>query len=716
METYKDSGLLPEIIRGVEALGFETPTPIQKLSIEHLLENEGDLIAFAQTGTGKTAAFSLPILNQLEADVQHVQAIVLAPTRELCLQISKDIESYSKFMNVKVTAVYGGSPITTQIRELGAKPQIVVGTPGRTLDLINRRKLRIEDVQFLVLDEADEMLSMGFQDELDAILANTPEEKQTLCFSATMPDGMKKLTQKYLHNPKEISAGKKNISASKVEHELYVVSPKNTYEATRRILDFNPQMYGIVFCRTRRETQSIAEQLVSDGYRAEAIHGDLSQAQRDDVMKRFRNKRLQVMVATDVAARGIDVNELTHVINVNIPDDPEVYVHRSGRTGRAGNSGISIVITHGRNMRKVKTLERIIGKTFEHKIVPSGDAICQIKMGEAIDELVAMEASTTLDPALLDQAMDKLAHLSKAELIERFLDHETSAILSRYRGARDINETPGRAKEHGKRDNRTGVEAGYKTIVIDLGYRQKVNPSRLMGLINDQMPGQKVKIGKIDMDQAFSRIDVEERFATEISEKLQGATTGSYVVNAYMEEGGASRGPRHSGGGDRREKRGSWGGNSDRGSKRGNWGGNSDRGEKRGNWGGNSDRSEKRSWGGDSDRSEKRSWGGDSDRPKRERVSSFGGDDRRNRSNSRAAGGSGYGGSRDGGYGGRSEGGRSEGGRREGGYSSRSEGGYGGRSEGSRSEGGYSGRSESRGGAKKFKGTSKFKGAPKRRK
>jgi len=691
METYKDSGLLPEIIRGVEALGFETPTPIQKLSIEHLLENEGDLIAFAQTGTGKTAAFSLPILHQLETDVQHVQAIVLAPTRELCLQISKDIESYSKFMNVKVTAVYGGSPITTQIRELQAKPQIVVGTPGRTLDLINRRKLRIEDVQFLVLDEADEMLSMGFQDELDAILANTPEEKQTLCFSATMPDGMKKLTQKYLHNPKEISAGKKNISASKVEHELYVVSPKNTYEATRRILDFNPQMYGIIFCRTRRETQSIAEQLVSDGYRAEAIHGDLSQAQRDDVMKRFRKKSLQVMVATDVAARGIDVNELTHVINVNIPDDPEVYVHRSGRTGRAGNSGISIVITHGRNMRKVKTLERIIGKTFEHKTVPSGDAICQIKMSEAIDELVSMEASSTLDPALLDEAMDKLAHLSKAELIERFLDHETSAILSRYRGARDINETPGRAreaKEHGKRDHRTGVEAGYKTIVIDLGYRQKVNPSRLMGLINDQMPGQKVKIGKIDMDQSFSRIDIEERFAPEIAAKLQGAKTGSYVVNAYFEESGAVSKPRRSnsyGGGDRREKR-SWGGDSNRSEKR-SWGGDSNRGEKR-SWGGDSNRGEKRSWGGDSDRGEKRSWGGDSERPKRERIS--GGSDRRDRSNSRAAGGSGYG--------------------------SRREGGYGGRSEGSRSEGGFSGRSESRGGAKKFKGTSKFKGAPKRRK
>ena len=360
METYKDSGLLPEIIRGVEALGFEAPTPIQKLSIEHLLENEGDLIAFAQTGTGKTAAFSLPILNQLETDVQHVQAIVLAPTRELCLQISKDIESYSKFMNVKVTAVYGGSPITTQIRELGAKPQIVVGTPGRTLDLINRRKLRIEDVQFLVLDEADEMLSMGFQDELDAILANTPEEKQTLCFSATMPDGMKKLTQKYLHDPKEISAGKKNISASKVEHELYVVSPKNTYEATRRILDFNPQMYGIVFCRTRRETQSIAEQLVSDGYRAEAIHGDLSQAQRDDVMKRFRNKRLQVMVATDVAARGIDIHQLPCVINLDLPYVPEDYVHRIGRTGRAGRKGTAFMISAPRDEKNFAAIEALV--------------------------------------------------------------------------------------------------------------------------------------------------------------------------------------------------------------------------------------------------------------------------------------------------------------------------------------------------------------------
>ena len=365
METYKDSGLHPDIIRGVEALGFVEPTPIQKMSIEHLLEEPTDLIAFAQTGTGKTAAFSLPILHQLDEDVQHVQAIVLAPTRELCLQIAKDIESYAKFMDVKVAAVYGGSPISKQIKELQARPQIVVGTPGRTLDLIERRKLRIEDVQFLVLDEADEMLSMGFQDELDAILANTPDYKQTLCFSATMPEGMKHLTKKYLTEPKEISAGKRNISASNVEHELYVVSSKNTYEAMRRILDFNPDMYGIVFCRTRRETQSIAEQLVNDGYRAEAIHGDLSQAQRDDVMKRFRNKALNVMVATDVAARGIDVNDLTHVINVNIPDDPEVYVHRSGRTGRAGASGISLVITHGRNMRKVKNLERVIGRALK---------------------------------------------------------------------------------------------------------------------------------------------------------------------------------------------------------------------------------------------------------------------------------------------------------------------------------------------------------------
>ena len=552
METFKDSGLHPQIVKGVEALGFVEPTPIQKMSIEHLLENTTDLIAFAQTGTGKTAAFSLPILHQLEEDVQHVQAIILAPTRELCLQIATDIESYSKFMPVKVTAVYGGAPITKQIKELQQRPQIVVGTPGRTLDLIDRRKLRIENVQFLVLDEADEMLSMGFQDELDAILANTPEYKQTLCYSATMPDGMKKLTKKYLHDPKEISAGKRNISASNVSHELYVVSAKHTYEAMRRIMDFNPNMYGIVFCRTRRETQSIAEKLITDGYRAEALHGDLSQAQRDEVMNRFRKRKLNVMVATDVAARGIDVNELTHVINVNIPDDPEVYVHRSGRTGRAGSSGISIVITHGRNMRKVKNLERIIGKEFEQKKVPSGEAICEIKIGQAIDELVDFEFANELDPMLLNSAMDKLAHLSKGELIERFLGHETSLILSRYRGARDINEQPKKFKEHGPRKS-GGEEEGFKSIVVDLGYRQNVNPSRLIGLINDSMEGKKIRIGKIDMDKTFTRIDVEERFAVEVAVRLNGAKTGSYVVNAYFEEGSGYSGG--ASGAKRRQKR-----------------------------------------------------------------------------------------------------------------------------------------------------------------
>ncbi len=672
MESYKDSGLHPDIIRGVEALGFETPTPIQKLSIEHLLENKTDLIAFAQTGTGKTAAFSLPILNQLDSNVQHVQAIVLAPTRELCLQISKDIASYAKFMDVRVTAVYGGSPITNQIRDLQAKPQIVVGTPGRTLDLINRRKLRIEDVQFLVLDEADEMLSMGFQDELDAILANTPEDKQTLCFSATMPEGMKKLTNKYLNDPKEISAGKKNISASNVEHELYVTSPRNTYEAMRRIVDFNPNMYGIVFCRTRRETQSFAEHLVNDGYRAEAIHGDLSQAQRDDVMARFRKKSLSVMVATDVAARGIDVTDLTHVINLNIPDDPEVYVHRSGRTGRAGASGISIVITHGRNMRKVKELERLIGKTFETKEVPSGDEICQIKMRGAIDDLVAMKPQAALDSALLEEALDKLAHLSKAELIEKFLGHETALVLKRYRGAGNINEAARAVKERARREgggsSRDGSEEGFKTVVVDLGYRQNVNPSRLMGLINDIMEGQKVKIGKIDMDKTFSKIDVEERFADEIATKLTGSTTGSYTVKAYSEES-------KSGGRPQRSSSFSGGGGSRSGYK-----GGSDRGGRREGGGGYAGRSE----------------GG------------------------RREGG--------GGYAGRSEGGRREGG---GGYAGRSEGdrsavrrtegggGYAGRSEGDRgarrTEGGSAESTDRSSGRTKFKGTSKFKGAPKRK-
>ena len=712
MESYKDSGLHPDIIRGVEALGFETPTPIQKLSIEHLLENKTDLIAFAQTGTGKTAAFSLPILNQLYSNVQHVQAIVLAPTRELCLQISKDIASYAKFMDVRVTAVYGGSPITNQIRDLQAKPQIVVGTPGRTLDLINRRKLRIEDVQFLVLDEADEMLSMGFQDELDAILANTPEDKQTLCFSATMPEGMKKLTNKYLNDPKEISAGKKNISASNVEHELYVTSPRNTYEAMRRIVDFNPNMYGIVFCRTRRETQSFAEHLVNDGYRAEAIHGDLSQAQRDDVMARFRKKSLSVMVATDVAARGIDVTDLTHVINLNIPDDPEVYVHRSGRTGRAGASGISIVITHGRNMRKVKELERLIGKKFETKEVPSGDEICQIKMRGAIDDLVAMKPQAALDSTLLEEALDKLAHLSKAELIEKFLGHETALVLKRYRGAGNINEAARAVKERARREgggsSRGGSEEGFKTVVVDLGYRQNVNPSRLMGLINDIMEGQKVKIGKIDMDKTFSKIDVEERFADEIATKLTGSTTGSYTVKAYSEDS-------KSGGRPQRSSSFSGGGGS-----RGGYKGGSDRGGRREGGGGYAGRSEggrREGGGGYAGRSE-------GDRGAARRTEGGGGYAGRSEGDRGAArrteGG--------GGYAGRSEGGRREGG---GGYAGRSEGdhsavrrtegggGYAGRSEGDRgarrTEGGSAESTDRSSGRTKFKGTSKFKGAPKRK-
>ena len=345
----------------------------------------------------------------------------------------------------------------------------------------------------------------------------------------------------------------------------------------RRIVDFNPNMYGIVFCRTRRETQSIAEQLVGDGYRAEAIHGDLSQAQRDDVMSRFRRKKLNLMVATDVAARGIDVNDLTHVINVNIPDDPEVYVHRSGRTGRAGASGISLVITHGRNMRKVKSLERLIGKQFEEKTVPSGDDICGIKMKEAIDEIVSYEHTTTIDPQLLDVAMDKLAHLSKAELIERFVGHETSVMLSRYRGARDINEKASSPKEHGKRDRSTGREEGFKTVVIDLGYRQNVNPSRIMGLINDAMEGTKVRIGKIDMDKTFTKIDIEDRHAVEVAARLNGAKTGSYVVNSYFEEGSSStRAERPSyGGRDRRDSGGykgkrSFEGGSDRRDSRSN--------------------------------------------------------------------------------------------------------------------------------------------------
>jgi ATP-dependent RNA helicase DeaD len=372
MMTFENSGLRDELLLAIGEMGFSVPTEIQELTIPQLAKSDNDLIALAQTGTGKTAAFGLPLLNRIDTANKDTQALVLCPTRELCLQVAGDIERYGKYFDkFRVTAVYGGASAENQINDLRKGAQVVVGTPGRTLDLIKRKKLKVGAIRVLVLDEADEMLSMGFKDELDAILENTPEERQTMLFSATMPDDIIRISKQYMRNPLEISAGKRNVGASNVEHEFYVVKASDRYDALKRIADMNPNIYGIIFCRTRRETKEVAERLIRDGYNADALHGDLSQAQRDHVMKRFRERVLQILVDTDVAARGLDVNELTHVINYNQPDEAEVYIHRSGRTGRAGKRGISISIIHKREMKKIAHLEKLVGKKFTRKMVPN---------------------------------------------------------------------------------------------------------------------------------------------------------------------------------------------------------------------------------------------------------------------------------------------------------------------------------------------------------
>ena len=457
--TFLEIGLNKSIQKAIEDLGFEIPTPIQQEVIPFLLENENDLIALAQTGTGKTAAFGMPVIHKIEVDRKLPQTIILCPTRELCLQITKDMESYAKYIKgLKITAVYGGASIQPQIKALKSGTQIVVGTPGRVIDLINRKSLKLKDIDFVILDEADEMLNMGFKDDLDTILAETPEEKQTLLFSATMPKEVMRISKNYMFNPKTIEVSNRNEGPKNVEHHYYMVNARDRYKALRRICDVNPEIYGIVFCRTRKETSEIADKLMQDGYNADAIHGELSQAQRDHVMGRFRKKKLQILVATDVAARGIDINELTHVINYNLPDDNEVYVHRSGRTGRAGNKGISIIIAHSREGRKLKSIEKMIKRDLLLKQVANGEEICQIQLMKLIDKVVATDVNNQIDnyiPAI----EEKLAHLDKDELIKHFVSAEFNRFLSFYKNAPDLNvsgNSKTRKNERGDRKNKRG--------------------------------------------------------------------------------------------------------------------------------------------------------------------------------------------------------------------------------------------------------------------
>ncbi|TFH38054.1 MAG: DEAD/DEAH box helicase [Bacteroidia bacterium] len=525
MEKFRSYGLSEEILRAIGEMGFENPTPIQEKTLPAILGSTQDIIGLAQTGTGKTAGYGLPIVQNTDVSVRKVQTLILCPTRELCLQITDDISRFSKYSkNLSVVAVYGGASIVPQINSLRDGVHIVVGTPGRTLDLIRRNILKINNIRWMVLDEADEMLNMGFRDDLDEILAVTPAGKQTLLFSATMPDGVRRIAETYMENPLEISAGKKNIGAVNVEHQYYVVKAANRYPTLKRLADINPSIYGIVFCRTRAETKEVADKLIQDGYNADALHGDLSQPQRDSVMQRFRSGVLQLLIATDVAARGLDVQDLTHIINYNLPDDVEVYLHRSGRTGRAGKSGICMTITHTREGRRIKEIEKFVGKKFILSQVPGGKEICEKRLFTLIDRIEKVEVDEALIEKFLPYIYKKLEWLDREALIKHFVSVEFNQFLEYYRDAKDLNML---SEDSGGRDGQKRVRGGktnFTRFYINTGSKHDLAAANLIGLVNERLKNRNVEIGKIDIQRNFSFFEIDSDFEKQLLEAFEGAT------------------------------------------------------------------------------------------------------------------------------------------------------------------------------------------------
>ena len=507
--TFQELGLRQEILDAVAELGFVNPMPVQEQVIPYMLTHENDLVALAQTGTGKTAAFGLPILNMVNVEQRKIQSLVLAPTRELCIQIANDIKNFAaKMRGVKVVPVYGGESIVTQYKQLDVQPQVLVATPGRLIDLINRGKVDLSEVRFLVLDEADEMLNMGFQEDIETILKDVPETRRTLLFSATMPNEIAKISRQYMHDAAEIAVGTRNAGSDNVEHVYYMVRADHRYLALKRIVDMNPDIYGIVFCRTRQETKDVAEKLMKDGYNADALHGDLSQAQRDTVMNKFRIKNLQVLVATDVAARGLDVSDLTHVINYNLPDDVEVYTHRSGRTGRAGKKGVSCVIVHTREGRRLREIERIIKKEFKHMPVPTGMEVCKRQLFHMIDKMERVEVNNEEIDVFMPQIAAKLAYLSKEEIISRFVSLEFNRFAEYYKDAEDINvdvKEGKKGKDKGDGKSKRGQKVRFKMLY---GTKQNATPRSVLGVINDVTQDKSIIIGDIEITNKFTFFDV----------------------------------------------------------------------------------------------------------------------------------------------------------------------------------------------------------------
>ena len=587
MKTFEELGVNEEIRRAISEMGYENPMPVQEEVIPYLLGNGNDVIALAQTGTGKTAAYGLPLLQKVDASNRATQAIVLSPTRELCLQIADDLNDYSKYISgMHVLAVYGGASIETQIHALRHGVQIIVATPGRLIDLMKRGEAKLGAVNNVVLDEADEMLNMGFSESIDEILAGVPRDRNTLLFSATMSKEIEKIAHNYLNDPKEIVVGSRNEGAESVNHIYYMVNAKDKYLALKRIVDFYPRIYAIIFCRTKRETQEVADKLIHDGYNAESLHGDLSQQQRDLTMQKFRQHLTQLLVATDVAARGLDVDDLTHVINFGLPDDIESYTHRSGRTGRAGKKGTSIAIIHTREKGKMRAIEREIGKEFVEGTIPSAKDICSKQLYKVMDQIEKVDVNEEEIAPFIEEINRHFEYMDKEDIIKKIVSLEFGKFLSYYADAPEIEKPSGKGdrsdrgdRKRGDRGDRGGrgsrggsershkPEAGYKRLFINLGKSDGFYPGEVMQFINKNVHGHQ-EVGHIDLLNKISYIEVPEKDAQRVMQGLDGADFKGRSVRCNDAEdssrSNSNRGSRGSRGGDRGGDRSSRNGKSSR--------------------------------------------------------------------------------------------------------------------------------------------------------
>ena len=559
MNKFEQLGLSESLQRAIIDLGFENPTEVQEKAIPLLLEQETDLVALAQTGTGKTAAFGFPLIQKIDANNRNTQALILSPTRELCLQITNEIKLYSKYeKGINVVAVYGGASISEQAREVKRGAQIIVATPGRMQDMINRGLVNITQINYCILDEADEMLNMGFYEDIVSILSTTPDEKNTWLFSATMPQEVARIAKKFMHEPEEITVGTKNSGSATVSHEFYMVNARDRYEALKRLADANPDIFSVVFCRTKRDTQHVAEKLIEDGYNAAALHGDLSQAQRDSVMKSFRGRQIQMLVATDVAARGIDVDNITHVVNYQLPDEIETYNHRSGRTGRAGKLGTSIVIVTKSELRKISSIERIIKQKFEEKTIPSGIEICEIQLLHLANKIKETEVDHEIDNYLpaINEVLDGL---TKEELIKKMVSVEFNRFINYYKKNRDLS-SQNAGSDRRERDDREPREntSGATRFFVNIGSRDNFDWMQLKDFLRDTLELGREDVYKVDVKEGFSFFNTDSEHTDKVMDVLNGVQLEGRKINVEISknDGGGRRdhNGRSSGGGFRSDR------------------------------------------------------------------------------------------------------------------------------------------------------------------